>query len=212
MFNVNSQVENIGMQMKQMEVQFENLIFQINNYGINNFGMNIKNIGMQMLNAGAQMVNIGIQLPANDILTGSNLKQQLQEVITNIQNMILQIDNKMQMEMMNNMMMNQMQMINMNIGNNIDNKESIKKNKDFSFEKYNVIFQLELLNINLIIDKETTIKEMIEIYLKMVGISKDKLSFVYNGQGLNIDDNKKVKDFFHNSSNPLILVVEFSRI
>ena len=210
MFNVNSQVENIGMQMKQMEVQFENLIFQINNYGINNFGMHIKNMGMQMLNVGAQMVNIGIQLPANDIFTGSNLKQQLQEVITNIQNMILQIDNKMEMEMMNNMMMNQMQMINMNIGNNIDNKESIKKNKDFSIEKYNVQFKLHD-KINLVIDKETTIKEMIEIYLKRVGISKDKLFFVYNGERLNIDDNKKVKDFFlKNSSLQLIRVLEFS--
>ena len=209
MFNVNSQVEYIGMQMKQMKIQFENLIFQINNFGINNCGINIQNMGIQMLNAGAKMVNIGIQLPTNGGLIGSNIKQQIQEVLTNIQNIVLQIDNKIQMEMMNNMMMNQMQMINMNIVNNINNKESINKDYNYNIKKYNVTFDSPFGKIVFVIDKETTIKEVIEIYLKRVGKSKDKLLFIYNADKINIDDNKKIKDFFTFISNPRIYVEDF---
>ena len=199
MFNINSQVENIGNQMKQMEIQFENLIFQINNYGINNCGTEIQNMGMQMLNAGVQMVTIGIQLPS----FASNINQQIQDVLANIQNISLQINNKMQMEIMNNMMMNQMQMPNMNIVFN--NKEMAKEEYDQK-KKYYVTFNYLGTKIAFNLDEEITIKEMIEMFFKEIGKSKEKLNFYYNAKIININDKNIIKNIFLSNPIPRITV------
>ena len=103
------------------------------------------------------------------------------------------------MIMMNNIMMNQMQMINMNM---IPNNE-----ESYEIEKYNIKFYFNAKASLLVLDKETTVKEMIETYLKKMCKSKDQVIFLYNAKRINIYDNTKIKYFFEINQIPKVDVI-----
>ena len=191
--------------MKNIELQFENINFQILNCCNNNLGTQMQNMGIQMINIGIQMIDLGIQVPNIDIIE-TNIKQQIQDVMMKIQNISIKIENKNQMEMMNKMMINQMMMnqmnqipmFNMGMTNNLNEKCLIKnEEKLHEFEKYNVKFRLPSGVINLLVlDKETKVKDMLEIYLKKFANPKEKLIFIFNASKIRLDDDTKIKDFF----------------
>ena len=206
----------IGIQLKNIQIQFENINFQILNYGINNIGAQIENMGIQMINIGIQMIDLGIQVPNIDNIE-TNIKQQMQDVMMKIQNISIKIDNKNQMEMMNKMMMNQMMMnqmnqipmFNMGINNDI-NEKFVKKNeeKPYEIEKYNIEFRrLSKSSIKLLVlDKDTKIKDMLEIYQEKFSNPKEKLFFIFNASKIKIDDDRKIKDLFNWGINPVITI------
>ena len=209
MFDAFSQIQNIELQFKNLIIQFENIKLQIQNYGINNsIGSQIQNMGILMLNFGVQMLNTSTILP-NIAINMNNIRQKIQEHIIKIQNVLKLIDNSIQNIVINNnnMMSNnpfQMQMMNIKMDNNINDNEVFGL-------KYNVKFHTNtgMLN-NIIVDGETTIKEMIKMYLKRIGknelIDLEKIYFLFNGKIMNIYDDKKVKDLFGNFSIPMIIV------
>jgi len=55
---------------------------------------------------------------------------------------------------------------------------------------------------SIVLDKETTIKEMIELYLNKIDKELDDIkgrTFLYNGQKLDINSKQSIKEFFPQS-------------
>ena len=91
---------------------------------------------------------------------------------------------------------------------NIEMDNNKNENEDSGF-KYNVEFRNYTGFIkNIVADEETTIKEVIKIFLKRIGknelIDSKKVSFCYSADIVDINNEKKVKDFFRNNTNPKI--------
>ena len=79
--------------------------------------------------------------------------------------------------------------------------------ESYGIEKYNIKFHYNGQVSCLVLDKETTVKEMIETYLKKMCKSKDQVFFLYNANRINIYDNQKIKYFFINNEIPRVEVI-----
>ena len=157
-----------------------------------NFGKQMQNISIQMLNLGIQLLNNSFMFPDFDF---HNIKFQIENVNQQIKNIISQLDLKIQ------------NMPNFNFGNNImfpiPKMLGMKENNKISNEnnkiKINIFFEtIQGHKINLVVDYGKTMKEVIEMFFKRIGVPeykrKDKI-FICNGEKININDQTKVEDF-----------------
>ena len=182
-------MKNIELQLKNINFQFQNLYNQAQNIiGMPNFGKQMQNISIQMLNLGIQLLNNSFMFPDFDF---HNIKFQIENVNQQIKNIISQLDLKIQ------------NIPNFNFGNNImfpmpkilDKKINNEDNKI----KINIQFKtIQGHNINLVVDYGKTMKEVIEMFFKRIGVPehkrKDKI-FTCNGEKININDLTKVEDY-----------------
>ena len=207
----NNIIQNVCFQMKNIEIQFNNLLVQTQNYGLQNTICQTQDLGFQMINIGIQLLDI-FTTRSNNINTFM-IKQQIQNMISQMQNIEMKINIK--NEMNNNMMMRQIpNMMNIFESNNSMGDIINRSNENLCFKqketikKYNATFiQQTGIRINLILDKETTIKEMIELYLNRIGKELTNLKnshFSFNGNKLDIDSNQSINEIFEEISNPLI--------
>ncbi len=78
--------------------------------------------------------------------------------------------------------------------------------------KINIVYKTTFkVKTNIVADLEQTISDVILLYLKKEGKEKlfkrnSDVFFLYNAQKINIFDKTRVKDFFKNKSDPLIIV------
>ena len=209
----NNVIQNVSFQMKNIEMQFNNFLMQTQNFGLQNTICQTYDLGFQMINIGIQLLNIFIS-NSNNINT-TMMKKQVQNMINQMQNIEMKIKIGNENVMENNMMMMQIPNM-MNIFENNNSMGDIinRSNENICFtqkntiEKYNVSFiQQTGIKNNLILDKETTIKEMIELYLNRIGKELTYLRnshFSYNGSKLDINSNKSIKETFNGTFNPWI--------
>ena len=84
--------------------------------------------------------------------------------------------------------------------------------------KINIVFKTTSeVRTNIVADFEQTMSDVILLYLKKVGKEmllkrSSDVFFLYNAQIIDIFDETKVKDFFKNKSNPIIIVKERNNI
>ena len=137
------------------------------------------------------------------------IKKQIQNMITQMQNIEMKINTKNENIMENNMMMKDPNMmdifeINNPMGNIIESS-----NENLNFEeknaiKYNITFKQQTgIKTLLVLDKETTIKEMIELYLNKIDKELEDIKgkpFLYNGQKLDINSNQSIEKLFLQNS------------
>lgn len=129
-------------------------------------------------------------------------------MITQMQNIEMKINLKNENVMENNMMMKDPNMMNIFENNNPMGNIIESSNENLNFEerntiKYNITF-IEQAGIKtlLVLDKETTIKEMIELYLNKIDKELDDIkgrTFLYNGQKLDINSKQSIKELFPQS-------------
>ena len=209
----NNVIQNVCFQMKNIEIQFNNFVMQTQNYGLENTICQIQDLGFQMINIGIQLLDIFTTTSNN--INVFMIKQQIQNMINQMQNIEMKININNENEMNNNMMMMQIpNMMNIFESNNSMGDIINRSNENICFEqkktieKYNATFiQQTGIRINLILDKETTIKEMIELYLNRIGKELTNLKhslFSYNGNKLDIDSNQSINEIFKDSANPWI--------
>ena len=194
MMNNNILVQNL-MNMKMLltsiESQFNLLITNTQNMGIlPDTYPNLINISNQFINFGIQLLNTSIQYNKNNnIANNLDLYQQINNFISSLENIKMNIPNN----MMQNMNLINFPNINENIG--------IFNNK----LKYNVKFTGSDGKKTLIVcEQEETVDELIKKLLMEIGrndlLDQDEkeLEFIYNAEKLNITEkrSKKVKEIF----------------
>ena len=180
---------NMKMLLTSIESQFNLLITNTQNMGIlPDTYPNLINISNQFINFGIQLLNTGIQ-NNNNIANNLDLYQQINNFISSLENIKMNIPNN----MMQNMNLINFPNINENIG--------IFNNK----LKYNVEFTGSGGKKTLIVcEQEETVDELIKKLLMDIGrndlLDQDEkeLEFIYNAEKLNITEkrSKKVKEIF----------------
>ena len=141
------------------------------------------------------------------------IKQQIKKMLNQVKNIEMKINIK-NGKVMENKMMIQIP----NLMNKFENNNpmgTIKKNfnENISLEdkktiKYNVTFLQETgIKTILVLDKETKIKEMIELYLNKIGMEVEDIKykkFIYNGANLDMNSKQSIEELFGPSIAPCI--------
>ena len=207
MFMMNNKIliQNL-MNMKKLltciESQFNLLLTNTQNMGIlPDTYPNLINISNQFINFGIQLLNTGIQ-NNNNIANNLDLYQQINNFISSLENIKMNIPN------------NKMQ--NMNLINfpNINENIGIFNNKP----KYNVTFTYSSgLKTLIVCDQEETVDELIKKLLmkigrnELLGHEEQEFYFGYNGKQINVNEikSKKVKQIF---DSPTLQLIEYCTI
>ena len=163
-------------QFKMIDSQYNYLISQVQNVSeVQNPNMPINNISFQIINFGINMLNLGLQY------TNPMMKNNLKEQIDNIINQLNSISNN----FTNNNMMNMMYAPNMN--------ENLNRSmKNIKFIKDGIITVIAC-------DDSITVGELINNYLIKIGRNdlinreEDTLHFSYNAELINTYNIKKKK-------------------
>ena len=177
--SIKSQIDNMKMQISNIEMQYDNMNMQFQ-------GEQLINLGIQMLNTGLNSFNLGLG-KAMTSLDGyftqmKNISQQIINLININENMLQ--PKMMQQQFMQFPIMNQLNMQN--------------PNKKFEQKKMNI--SLGLRNgprLNSIFNYGTKIKEVIENFSQRIGKSKYNYSFLFNGNTLDYNDERKIEDVLH---------------
>ena len=198
---------DIGLQIQGLKTFIDNMKLQIENIEMqNNNAMNplmMNQIGDQLLNLSIQMLNNGIQYFNNFKYLSMNINQYIEKLkvisqqINNI--LISQQMNQQQMPLHQQIMQPQiMDPLDMQINNNR--------------KKINVPFQhINGNSTNLVVQPDTTIKELIDKYMSQVyGYENKDLVFIFNGKRFDRNSQTTLRKFFgiHLNLNPKIIVNE----
>ena len=204
-------IQNVSFQIKNIEMQFNNFMIQTKNLGLQNTVCQTQELGFQMINIGMQLLNIFITM-SNNINTFM-IKQQIQNMINQMQNIEMKINLKNENVMENNMIMENPNMMSIYENDNSMGNIIESSNENINFEdnntiKYNISFkQQNGKKTFLVLDKETTIKEMIELYLNKIDINfediKDR-AFLYNGTRIETNSNQNIGKLFEQNVIPWI--------
>ena len=161
-----------------------------NDYGVqlNNIGIQLQNIGLQISNMGMISQNVIIQKIAFEV---SNMGIQIFNYGTQINNIINNM-NSINMEMMAQMKMIQPMMnMNMNINNNSQKKHICICDDPNIIEIYFNYYGKKKLYF---IDKETTVENILNKYINENNLNQNGIYFLFNGQKLDINDKRQIKD------------------
>ena len=174
--SIKSQIDNMKMQISYIEMQYDNMNMQFQ-------GEQLINLGIQMLNTGLNSFNLGLG-KAMTSLDGyftqmKNISQQIINLININENMLQ--PKMMQQQFMQFPIMNQLNM----------------QNPNEKFEQKKINISLGLRNgtrLNSVFNYGTKIKEVIENFSQRIGISKYNYSFLFNGNILDYNDERKIED------------------
>ena len=174
--SIKSQIDNMKMQISYIEMQYDNMNMQFQ-------GEQLINLGIQMLNTGLNSFNLGLG-KAMTSLDGyftqmKNISQQIINLININENMLQ--PKMMQQQFMQFPIMNQLNMQN--------------PNEKFEQKKMNISLGLRNgTRLNSVFNYGTIIKEVIENFSQRIGISKYNYSFLFNGNILDYNDERKIED------------------
>ena len=198
--DISLQIQGIKTFIDNMKLQMENIEMQ-NNNAMNPLMMN--QIGDQLLNLSIQMLNNGIQYFNNFKYLSMNINQyyeKLKLISQQINNILTS------QQMMNQMMQQQMplqqQIMQPQIMDPLDMQ--INNNR----KKINVIFQhINGNRTNLVMQPDTTIKELIDKYMsKVYGYENKDLVFIFNTNNIDRNSQIKLREYFKFYANPKILI------
>ena len=177
-------LKNIGMQLQTISMQIKNMGIQISNFN-QNFGMQMQNIGIQITNMANQIFNIGMKFSnANQIPMNFGIPK------FNDANV-----------MQNCNIMNDIGMGNFPINENINDFNINDKDKynNSNKQKIYICFKQNTgKTTGIIITPEKTVKELIELYRIKLGENLDFLKnnyFLFNGNPININEERTIKDY-----------------
>ena len=174
--SIKSQIDNMKMQISYIEMQYDNMNMQFQ-------GEQLINLGIQMLNTGLNSFNLGMSR-AMTSLDGyftqmKNISQQIINLININENMLQ--PKMMQQQFMQFPIMNQLNMQN--------------PNEKFEQKKMNISLGLRNgTRLNSVFNYGTKIKEVIENFSQRIGKSKYNYSFLFNGNTLDYNDERKIED------------------
>ena len=174
--SIKSQIDNMKMQISYIEMQYDNMNMQFQ-------GEQLINLGIQMLNTGLNSFNLGLG-KAMTSLDGyftqmKNISQQIINLININENMLQ--PKMMQQQFMQFPIMNQLNMQN--------------PNEKFEQKKMNISLGLRNgTRLNSVFNYGTKIKEVIENFSQRIGKSKYNYSFLFNGNTLDYNDERKIED------------------
>ena len=225
----NFQIQNIKFMIENMKLQIDNIEKQNNSMmmGMNDsISEQLFNLGLQIFNVGIQTITTGKNINCSNysekfICQIKKIKEQINSIIKdyNMQQQIMQ-QQMMQQQMMQQQMMQQQMMQqqmeaqmmqqqflaeqeaqNMNILNNMDTLNIIKKT--FIFRKTNGSKTTIKQNI------EATVEHLLNKYInQFYPMSNKKLRFLNNGKIIKNNEQRKIKDYFNGDDNIIILVIE----
>ena len=174
--SIKSQIDNMKMQISYIEMQYDNMNMQFQ-------GEQLINLGIKMLNTGLNSFNLGLG-KAMTSLDGyftqmKNISQQIINLININENMLQ--PKMMQQQFMQFPIMNQLNMQN--------------PNEKFEQKKMNISLGLRNgTRLNSVFNYGTKIKEVIENFSQRIGKSKYNYSFLFNGNTLDYNDERKIED------------------
>ena len=166
---IKSQIENMKFQIDNIEIQNNNSSFMM----INPIGEQLINLSLQMINTGILAFNIGSNFSTN---------------INKYYNSIMEISNQINNILISQKMMNQMMPL------NVMQPQMIMQPK---IHKINAIIEdIRGRKINVVIDKDTTVKKLCDEYQCKIGDKIKSLSINASNVFPVRDDQKKIKDYF----------------
>ena len=181
----------------------------------NNNQMNSNPMMNSMMNSMNQIMNnqnnmMNNQMPNNNMYLMTQLFQlmnqynQLMQMQQYNNNNFNPLTN--QINTMYNRIQNQINAGNQNFANNQNNK-------------INVTFKTTYQTVtNLVLDSDTTVDEMLSIYLKRVGqpdlINKTdrKIQFLYSASSLNFGDKRPIRNVFINGDRGVVIVIDVNNV
>ena len=229
--NIKFMIENMKLQIDNIEKQNNSMMMGMNDSiseQLFNLGLQIFNVGIQTITTGknincsnysekfiTQIKKIKEQI--NSIIKDYNMQQQMMQQQMMQQQMMQQqmmqqqmMQQQMEAQMIQQQMMQQMiqqQLLeeqeaqNMNILNNMDTLNIIKKT--FIFRKTNGSKTTIKQNI------EATVEHLLNKYInQFYPMSNKKLRFLNNGKIIKNNEQRKIKDYFNGDDNIIILVIE----
>ena len=229
--NIKFMIENMKLQIDNIEKQNNSMMMGMNDSiseQLFNLGLQIFNVGIQTITTGknincsnysekfiTQIKKIKEQI--NSIIKDYNMQQQMmqqqmmqqqmmqqqmmQQQIMQQQMMQQQMEAQMMQQMMQQQLLEEQEAQNMNILNNMDTLNIIKKT--FIFRKTNGSKTTIKQNI------EATVEHLLNKYInQFYPMSNKKLRFLNNGKIIKNNEQRKIKDYFNGDDNIIILVIE----
>ena len=225
--NIKFMIENMKLQIDNIEKQNNSMMMGMND----SISEQLFNLGLQIFNVGIQTITTGKNINCSNysekfITQIKKIKEQINSIIKdyNTQQQMMMQQQMMQQQMMQQQMMQQQmmqqqmqaQMVqqmmqqqllaeqeaqNMNILNNMDTLNIIKKT--FIFRKTNGSKTTIKQNI------EATVEHLLNKYInQFYPMSNKKLRFLNNGKIIKNNEQRKIKDYFNGDDNIIILVIE----
>ena len=224
-------IENMKLQIDNIEKQNNSMMMGMNDSiseQLFNLGLQIFNVGIQTITTGknincsnysekfiTQIKKIKEQI--NSIIKDYNMQQQMmqqqmmqqqmmqqqmmQQQMMQQQMMQQQMEAQMMQQMMQQQLLEEQEAQNMNILNNMDTLNIIKKT--FIFRKTNGSKTTIKQNI------EATVEHLLNKYInQFYPMSNKKLRFLNNGKIIKNNEQRKIKDYFNGDDNIIILVIE----
>ena len=229
--NIKFMIENMKLQIDNIEKQNNSMMMGMNDSiseQLFNLGLQIFNVGIQTITTGknincsnysekfiTQIKKIKEQI--NSIIKDYNMQQQMmqqqmmqqqmmqqqmmQQQMMQQQMMQQQMEAQMMQQMMQQQLLAEQEAQNMNILNNMDTLNIIKKT--FIFRKTNGSKTTIKQNI------EATVEHLLNKYInQFYPMSNKKLRFLNNGKIIKNNEQRKIKDYFNGDDNIIILVIE----
>ena len=224
--NIKFMIENMKLQIDNIEKQNNSMMMGMND----SISEQLFNLGLQIFNVGIQTITTGknincsnysekfitqikkIKEQINSIIKDYNMQQQMmqqqmmqqqmmQQQMMQQQMMQQQMEAQMMQQMMQQQLLEEQEAQNMNILNNMDTLNIIKKT--FIFRKTNGSKTTIKQNI------EATVEHLLNKYInQFYSMSNKKLRFVNNGKIIKNNEQRKIKDYFNGDDNIIILVIE----
>ena len=219
----NFQIQNIKFMIENMKLQIDNIEKQNNSMmmGMNDsISEQLFNLGLQIFNVGIQTITTGknincsnysekfitqikkIKEQINSIIKDYNMQQQMmQQQMMQQQMMQQQMEAQMMQQMMQQQLLAEQEAQNMNILNNMDTLNIIKKT--FIFRTTDGSKMTIKQNI------EATVEHLLNKFInQFYPMSNKKLRFLNNGKIIKNNEQRKIKDYFNGDDNIIILVIE----
>ena len=229
--NIKFMIENMKLQIDNIEKQNNSMMMGMNDSiseQLFNLGLQIFNVGIQTITTGknincsnysekfiTQIKKIKEQI--NSIIKDYNMQQQMmqqqmmqqqmmqqqmmQQQMMQQQMMQQQMEAQMMQQMMQQQLLAEQEAQNMNILNNMDTLNIIKKT--FIFRTTNGSKTTIKQNI------EATVEHLLNKYInQFYPMSNIKLRFLNNGKIIKNNEQRKIKDYFNGDDNIIILVIE----
>ena len=229
--NIKFMIENMKLQIDNIEKQNNSMMMGMNDSiseQLFNLGLQIFNVGIQTITTGknincsnysekfiTQIKKIKEQI--NSIIKDYNMQQQMmqqqmmqqqmmqqqmmQQQMMQQQMMQQQMEAQMMQQMMQQQLLAEQEAQNMNILNNMDTLNIIKKT--FIFRKTNGSKTTIKQNI------EATVEHLLNKFInQFYPMSNKKLRFLNNGKIIKNNEQRKIKDYFNGDDNIIILVIE----
>ena len=205
------QMQMMNQMMQQMSNNSQMNSNPMMNSMMNSMNQMMNNQNNMMNNQGNMMNN---QMGNNNILLMNQLYQ-----LMNQYNQLMQCMQMHQFSNNNfNPLMNQITNTYNQIQNNIAGNQNYNQNFQLD-NKVNVQFKTTYSTItNLVLDPNTTVEEMLSIYLKRVGhpelINKIEgtIQFLYSANSLNFGDKRPVKNVFLNGLGGHVIVIDIKKV